>query len=137
MSQTPPTLPDVSIDSTTANIASSSSSSSSSSTKQFPPSLLRLWLLARGLREAPGFNFLAASIVGRDEALNQVMVEDVPLFNYSGKIAFALRRSVYLSKQVSTKNQALIAFDWLRTETFGRDITRLQNTSFDDYTKSR
>jgi len=122
MSQTPPTLPDVSIDSTTANIASSSS------TKQFPPSLLKLWLLARGLQEAPGFNFLSLGLlayVGQEEALNQVMVGDVPLFNYSGKIAFALWRSVYLSKQASTRNQALIAFDWLRTETFGRDITRL------------
>ena len=90
--------------------------------------LLRAWLVARGLEEAPGFDFLSLGLlayVGREEALNQVMVGDVPLFNYSGKIAFALWRTVYLTKQASTRNQALIAFDWLRTETFGRDITRL------------
>mmetsp|Transcript_5149 Transcript_5149/g.10569 ORF Transcript_5149/g.10569 Transcript_5149/m.10569 type:complete len:858 (+) Transcript_5149:139-2712(+) len=91
-------------------------------------SLLRTWLVARGLEEAPGFTFLSLGLlayVGQEEALNQVTLGNVPLFNYSGKIAFALWRSVYLTKQASTRNQALIAFDWLRTETFGRDITRL------------
>lgn len=91
-------------------------------------SLLRVWLLSRGLEEAPGFNFLSLGLlayVGQEEALNQVMVGNVPLFNYSGKVAFALWRSVYLAKQASSRNQALIAFDWLRTESFGRDITRL------------
>ncbi|KAL7532903.1 hypothetical protein ACHAXR_010309 [Thalassiosira sp. AJA248-18] len=91
-------------------------------------SLLRVWLASRGLEEAPGFNFLSLGLlayVGQEEALNQVMVGNVPLFNYSGKIAFVLWRSVYLAKQASSRNQALIAFDWLRTEAFGRDITRL------------
>lgn len=91
-------------------------------------SILRLWLLSRGLDEAPGFTFLSLGLlayVGQEEALNQVTIGDVPLFNYSGKIAFALWRSVYLAKQASTRNQALIIFDWLRTESFGRDITRL------------
>jgi NADH dehydrogenase FAD-containing subunit len=91
-------------------------------------SLLRVWLISRGLEEAPGFNFLNLGLlayVGQEEALNQVMLGDVPLFNYYGKIAFALWRTVYLAKQASSRNQALIAFDWLRTETFGRDITRL------------
>jgi len=91
-------------------------------------SLLRTWLVARGLEEAPGFDFLSLGLlayVGQEEALNQVMVGDVPLFNYSGKVAFFLWRSVYLAKQASSRNQALIAFDWLRTEAFGRDITRL------------
>jgi NADH dehydrogenase FAD-containing subunit len=91
-------------------------------------SLMRSWLASRGLEEAPGFDFLSLGLlayVGREEALNQVMVGEVPMFNYSGKIAFALWRSVYLAKQASSRNQALIAFDWLRTEAFGRDITRL------------
>ena len=89
-------------------------------------SLLRLWLVTRGLGDAPGFNFLSLGLlayVGQEEALNQVMVGDVPLFNYSGKIAFFLWRSVYLAKQASSRNQDLIAFDWLRTEAFGGDIT--------------
>ena len=91
-------------------------------------SLLRVWLLARGLREAPEFEFLSLGLlayVGSGEALNQVELGDVPIFDYSGRVAFALWKSVYLSKQAATRNQALIAFDWWRTELFGRDITRL------------
>jgi NADH dehydrogenase FAD-containing subunit len=110
VTRTPPALPEESSDSASSY------------------SLLRAWLVARGLEEAPGFDFLSLGLlayVGQEEALNQVMVGDVPLFNYSGKIAFALWRTVYLTKQASTRNQALIAFDWLRTEAFGRDITRL------------
>lgn len=82
-------------------------------------SLLRVWLVSRGLEEAPPFNFLSLGLlayIGQEEALNQVMVGNVPLFNYSGKIAFVLWRSVYLAKQASSRNQALIAFDWLRTK---------------------
>lgn len=91
-------------------------------------SLLRMWLLARGLKEAPEFTYLSLGLlayVGGGEALNQVELGKVPIFDYFGEVAFALWRSVYLTKQASSKNQALIAFDWLRTETFGRDITRL------------
>lgn len=91
-------------------------------------SLLRIWLLARGLEEAPEFNFLSLGLlayVGNGEALNQVELGEVPIFDYAGTIAFALWKSVYLSKQAATRNQALIAFDWWRTELFGRDITRL------------
>ena len=91
-------------------------------------SLLRLWLAARGLSEAPQFTFLNLGLlayVGGGKALNQVAIGEVPIFNYSGEVAFALWRSVYLTKQAATRNQALISFDWLRTEIFGRDITRL------------
>lgn len=92
------------------------------------PSLLRSWIVARGLEKAPEFTFLNLgylAYVGQGEALNQVKLGEVPIFNYSGKIAFVLWRTVYLAKQAATRNQALILFDWLRTELFGRDITRL------------
>lgn len=91
-------------------------------------SLLQIWLLARGLEEAPEFNFLSLGLlayIGQGEALNQVQLGDVPIFDYAGTIAFALWKSVYLAKQAATRNQALIALDWWRTELFGRDITRL------------
>lgn len=91
-------------------------------------SLLQIWLLARGLEEAPAFDFLSLGLlayVGRGEALNQVQLGDVPIFDYAGTIAFALWKTVYLTKQAATRNQALIALDWWRTELFGRDITRL------------
>jgi len=42
----------------------------------------------------------------------------------SGAVGFLLWRSVYLSKQVSTRNRVLILFDWAKTRFFGRDITR-------------
>ena len=88
----------------------------------------RIWLLVRGLEEAPDFCFLNLGLlasVGSGEALTQVQLGEVPLFNFAGKRAFALWRSVYLAKQASTRNQALIAVDWARTGVFGRDITRL------------
>jgi len=91
-------------------------------------SVLRVWLAARGLEEAPGFDFLSLGLlayVGQEEALNQVAIGNVPIFNYSGKIAFVLWRTVYLAKQASSRNQALLTFDWVRTKSFGRDITRL------------
>ena len=91
-------------------------------------SLLRTWLLSRGLEEAPEFVFLNLGLlayIGGGEALNQVKLGEVPIFNYSGRIAFLLWKTVYLAKQAATRNQALISFDWLRTELFGRDITRL------------
>ena len=93
-----------------------------------PFSLLRVWLLARGLEEAPEFTFLSLGLlayIGSGKALNQVELGDVPIVNYAGRIAFALWRTVYLTKQAATRNQALILWDWLRTEAFGRDFTRL------------
>ena len=114
-STTPPQLPD----NNNTNAAESEALST----------WLRIWLLARYNKgECPEFTFLSLGLlayIGNGEALNQVELGTVPIFNYAGKVAFALWRSVYLSKQAATRNQALIAFDWLRTELFGRDITRL------------
>jgi NADH dehydrogenase FAD-containing subunit len=42
----------------------------------------------------------------------------------TGKVGFGLWRSVYLSKQVSWRNRTLVLVDWLKTQVFGRDITR-------------
>ena len=91
-------------------------------------SKLRIYLLVRGLEQAPDFVFLNLGLLaylGGGEALTQVMIGDVPIFNYAGKIAFTLWRSVYLGKQASSRNRALVAFDWFKSELFGRDITRL------------
>ena len=91
-------------------------------------SKLRIWLFVRGLEEAPEFSFLNLGLlayVGGGEALTQVQLGDVPIFNYAGNVAFALWRSVYLVKQVATRNRALVTFDWVKSELFGRDITRL------------
>jgi NADH dehydrogenase FAD-containing subunit len=43
----------------------------------------------------------------------------------TGKIGFGLWRSVYLSKQVSSRNRILVFFDWVKVQIFGRDITRI------------
>lgn len=86
------------------------------------------WLKLRGLDEAQGFRFLNLGLlayVGGGEALSQVQVGNVPVFSYAGSVAFMLWRSVYLVKQVATRNRVLVTFDWLKSALFGRDITRL------------
>ena len=91
-------------------------------------SKLRIYLYARGLEQSPHFIFLNLGLlayVGGGEALTQVMFGEVPIFNVAGKFAYTLWQSVYLGKQASSRNRALIIFDWFKSELFGRDITRL------------
>jgi len=89
---------------------------------------MRAWLKLRGLEEAQGFKFLNLGLlayVGGGQALSQVQLGEVPIFSYAGSISFVLWRSVYLVKQVATRNRVLVLFDWLKCKIFGRDITRL------------
>jgi len=86
------------------------------------------WLKVRGLDEAEGFRFLNLGLlayVGSGEALSQVQIGDVPIASYAGSTSFVLWRSVYLVKQVATRNRVLILFDWVKRLFFGYDITRL------------
>mmetsp|Transcript_23185 Transcript_23185/g.38203 ORF Transcript_23185/g.38203 Transcript_23185/m.38203 type:complete len:636 (+) Transcript_23185:128-2035(+) len=90
--------------------------------------ILTEWLKLRGLDVASKFSFLNLGLLaylGGGEALSQVQIGDFPLFAYSGSVAFVLWRSVYLVKQVATKNRVLVTFDWIKTNCFGRDLTRL------------
>ena len=48
-----------------------------------------------------------------------------PYIKGTGAAGFALWRSVYLSKQVSWRNRVLVALDWAKAKSFGRDITRI------------
>ena len=41
----------------------------------------------------------------------------------SGYLSFLLWRSVYITKQVSTRNRVLILFNWVTTRIFGRDLS--------------
>ena len=89
---------------------------------------MKAWLIARGLEEAPGFKFLNLGILaylGEGKALSQIQFGDVPIFSYAGSVAFMLWRSVYLVKQVATRNRILVLFDWMKCKIFGRDTTRL------------
>lgn len=99
------------------------------SKESHPPSLLwirHLTFLNVSLLCAVDFlNLGLLAYVGGGEALSQVELGDVPIFSYAGSIAFILWRSVYLVKQVATRNRVLVTFDWLKTYLFGRDITRL------------
>jgi NADH dehydrogenase FAD-containing subunit len=73
-------------------------------------------------------NFLNLGLlayVGGGKALSQVELGNMPIFRYAGSISYVLWRSVYLVKQVATRNRILVTFDWLKTYLFGRDITRL------------
>jgi len=76
---------------------------------------------------AKGFQFLNLGILaylGDSKALAQIQVADATIKG-SGITGFALWRSVYLSKQVSWRNRLLVAIDWAKSRTFGRDLTRL------------
>lgn len=85
------------------------------------------WLHLRGLESAPEFHFLNLGILaylGGGEALSQVQIGEVDLLAWAGSVGFLLWRSVYLVKQVATRNRVLVSFDWLKSAVFGRDITR-------------
>lgn len=72
------------------------------------------------------FDFLSLGLlayVGNDSALTQLDTGDVHV-QLSGRFAFLLWRSVYLTKQVSLRNRVLILFDWMKTRVFGRDISQ-------------
>lgn len=89
--------------------------------------LMVQWLTMRGITRAPPFQFLNLGLLaylGGNEALTQVQIGNFPLFSYFGSIAFVLWRSVYLVKQVATRNRVLVTFDWIKSSIFGRDMTR-------------
>lgn len=79
---------------------------------------------------AAPFQFLNLGILaytGSGSALAQLQLapeEDKRIMG-TGKIGFGLWRSVYLSKQVSSRNRILVFFDWVKVQIFGRDITRI------------
>eukprot|EP00633_Aureoumbra_lagunensis_P001572 CAMPEP_0197288990 /NCGR_PEP_ID=MMETSP0890-20130614/6194_1 /TAXON_ID=44058 ORGANISM="Aureoumbra lagunensis, Strain CCMP1510" /NCGR_SAMPLE_ID=MMETSP0890 /ASSEMBLY_ACC=CAM_ASM_000533 /LENGTH=509 /DNA_ID=CAMNT_0042760103 /DNA_START=132 /DNA_END=1658 /DNA_ORIENTATION=+ len=78
--------------------------------------LEKAWLnLLRQASNAPKFNFLNLGIlayVGGGEALAEVKFGDLPLGAYAGSAAYLLWKSVYLTKQVATRNRVLVTFDW-------------------------
>ena len=44
-----------------------------------------------------------------------------------GQTAFVIWKSLYFSKLLSSRNQAQVAFDWVQTSIFGRDIFTTHN----------
>eukprot|EP00978_Attheya_sp_CCMP212_P029892 scaffold107976_cov51-Attheya_sp.AAC.1 len=93
--------------------------------KQDP--LTNIWLELRGIWTAPTFSFLNLGLlayVGGGEALSQVQIGDVKVLKSAGSVAFLLWRSVYLVKQVASRNRILVTFDWIKSALFGRDVTR-------------
>jgi len=76
---------------------------------------------------AKPFQFLNLGIlayVGNDRGIAQLQVNKTPVKS-KGVAGWLLWRSIYLSKQVSWRNRALVAADWVKARIFGRDITRL------------
>ncbi|CAB9512827.1 Internal alternative NAD(P)H-ubiquinone oxidoreductase A1, mitochondrial [Seminavis robusta] len=101
---------------------------SNSSTNVFYDPVLNSWLQFRGIENSPPFTFLNLGLLaylGGGEALSQVQVGEVSVVSKAGSIGFLLWRSVYLVKQVATRNRVLVTFDWIKSSVFGRDITRL------------
>lgn len=91
---------------------SSAALSSSSSSWQPPPK---------------PFEFLSLGIlayVGSDKGVSDVSIPGVgETVKVSGYLSFLLWRSVYITKQVSTRNRVLILFNWVTTRVFGRDLS--------------
>lgn len=86
------------------------------------------FIALRGNMKAKPFEFLNLGLlayVGGSKALAQVQVGDSTWVKASGKVGFFLWRSVYVVKQVSTRNRILVLFDRIKSLVFGRDITRL------------
>lgn len=86
------------------------------------------WLALRNATVAPVFQFLNLGMLaylGSGNALAEVKFGNLPLGAYAGSAAYLLWKSVYLTKQVATRNRLLVTFDWLKCDLFGRDITRL------------
>ncbi|GIL85464.1 hypothetical protein Vretifemale_13978, partial [Volvox reticuliferus] len=72
------------------------------------------------------FEFLSLGVmayVGSEKALTQVEAFDLINLKITGTLAFALWKSVYITKQVSLRNRVLILFDWMKARVFGRDIS--------------
>ena len=74
------------------------------------------------------FHFLSLGLlayVGDDRALTQFELGKSQRLRYeaSGRFAFLLWKSVYVTKQVSFRNRVLILFDWMKTRVFGRDTS--------------
>ena len=75
---------------------------------------------------ASPFQFLNLGILaytGNQNALAQLEISSVK-FSLAGAVGWLSWRSVYLAKQVSKRNMAMVAFDWAKTSLFGRDLTR-------------
>ncbi len=87
------------------------------------------WVRLRGRTESEPFKFLDLGLlayVGQQNALAQVKAgSNVKLGDYSAGGGNLLWRSVYIVKQVSTRNRVLVLLDWMKSQVFGRDISRL------------
>jgi NADH dehydrogenase FAD-containing subunit len=116
---TPPSLP--------SSVSGESTFYSKPTGNVFDDPAMNAWLEMRDLTTADPFVFLNLGILaylGGGEALSQVQLGDVHVFSYFGSVAFVLWRSVYLVKQVATRNRVLVTFDWIKSALFGRDMTR-------------
>ena len=73
------------------------------------------------------FEFLSLGIlayVGSDKGVSDVAIPGVgETVKVSGYLSFLLWRSVYITKQVSTRNRVLILLNWTMTRIFGRDLS--------------
>mmetsp|Transcript_21762 Transcript_21762/g.49529 ORF Transcript_21762/g.49529 Transcript_21762/m.49529 type:complete len:582 (-) Transcript_21762:42-1787(-) len=84
-------------------------------------------LRARFQFEAPTFTFFdlgKLAYLGEKQAVAQVQLGDKEISQAAGRAAFWLWRSVYVVKQVSFRNRVLVLFDWVKSQIFGRDVTR-------------
>jgi len=89
-------------------------------------------LAPSAIEKAPAFQFdykgsLAYTGGGKGVAELKSLWDNYPSndgqVRVEGTGAFAIWRSLYFSKLMSTRNQAQVGFDWLKVYLFGRDIS--------------
>lgn len=51
-------------------------------------------------------------------------VADIPIYKSGGFLSYVAYKSVYWQKQVSWKNRFALGYDWIKTQTFGRDMSK-------------
>eukprot|EP00188_Purpureofilum_apyrenoidigerum_P000878 Plantae.Rhodophyta-Purpureofilum_apyrenoidigerum.ctg14397.p1 GENE.Plantae.Rhodophyta-Purpureofilum_apyrenoidigerum.ctg14397~~Plantae.Rhodophyta-Purpureofilum_apyrenoidigerum.ctg14397.p1 ORF type:complete len:609 (+),score=118.15 Plantae.Rhodophyta-Purpureofilum_apyrenoidigerum.ctg14397:142-1968(+) len=82
-----------------------------------------------GIKEFQYRHFGSLAYVGGDKAVIDFsgtgLMKMMGLEPISGRGAFYLWRSFYLTEMVTLRTKILLAFDWLRSKLFGRDISRV------------
>lgn len=71
-----------------------------------------------------GGDAAAADLRGVGSGALASVIDTLGLSVLSGKGTYVLWRSFYLSEQFSTRTKMLLAIDWVKSKTFGRDVSR-------------
>ncbi|ODQ65905.1 alternative NADH-dehydrogenase [Nadsonia fulvescens var. elongata DSM 6958] len=66
----------------------------------------------------------AMAYIGNERAVFDLALYAKKIYPLSGRTAFVIWMGAYNAMCITARTKTLVAFDWLKTRTFGRDITR-------------